>query len=60
MIDKRKPGRPALPPGAGKTARVELRLTEHQRDKLERLGGAEWVRRRIDAAKEPPVIGANA
>ena len=25
--DKRKPGRPALPPGAGKTSRVELRVT---------------------------------
>ncbi len=26
MNDKRKPGRPALPDGAGKTARVELRV----------------------------------
>jgi predicted HicB family RNase H-like nuclease len=26
MTDKRKPGRPALPAGAGKTARVELRV----------------------------------
>ena len=26
MSDKRKPGRPALPEGAGKTARVELRV----------------------------------
>lgn len=25
--DKRKPGRPALPEGAGKTARVQLKLT---------------------------------
>jgi len=24
--DKRKPGRPALPEGAGKTARVEMRV----------------------------------
>lgn len=26
MTDKRKPGRPALPDGVGKTARVELRV----------------------------------
>jgi hypothetical protein len=26
--DKRKPGRPALPKGEGKTARVQLKLTE--------------------------------
>ena len=26
--DKRKPGRPAFPPGVGKTARVELRVHE--------------------------------
>ena len=50
---KRSPGRPPAAPEDRRAARFELRLTEAQRDKLERLGGAEWLRRRIDAAKEP-------
>lgn len=29
MTDKRKPGRPALPPSEAKTARVELRVTPY-------------------------------
>ena len=45
-------GRPPAAPGASKDARVELRLTEAQRAKLERLGGPQWVRDRIDAARE--------
>lgn len=32
---------------------VSLRMTPAQREKLERLGGAKWVRDRIDRAKEP-------
>jgi hypothetical protein len=32
---------------------VPIRLTASQRDKLARLGGAQWVRDRIDKAKEP-------
>jgi len=32
---------------------VTIRMTEAQREKLKRLGGAEWVRDRIDKAKEP-------
>jgi len=35
------------------TVTVSLRLTVGQRDKLARLGGAEWVRQKIDSAKEP-------
>lgn len=31
---------------------VSLRMTKAQREKLERLGGAKWVRDRIDKAKE--------
>ena len=50
---RRPPGRPPAAPAARRAARFELRLTEAQREKLERLGGAEWLRRRIDAAKEP-------
>ena len=32
---------------------VSLRMTEAQRDKLALLGGAEWVRQRIEKAKAP-------
>lgn len=35
------------------TISVSLRMTEAQRDKLARLGGAAWVRQKIDRAKEP-------
>ncbi len=35
------------------TVTVSLRMTAAQREKLERLGGAKWVRDRIDRAKEP-------
>lgn len=31
---------------------VTIKLTPPQRDKLKRLGGAPWVRERIDKAKE--------
>jgi hypothetical protein len=39
------------------TVTVSLRMTTDQRDKLARLGGAEWVRQRIDKAKTPNAIG---
>ena len=35
------------------TITISLRVTAAQREKLERLGGAKWVRDRIDRAKEP-------
>ena len=41
------------------TVTVSLRMTEAQRAKLALLGGAEWVRQRIDKAK-PPNVGGNA
>lgn len=34
------------------TVTLSLRVTVAQRAKLARLGGAEWVRRKIDLAKE--------
>ena len=34
------------------TVTVSLRMTPEQRAKLARLGGAEWVRQRIDKARE--------
>lgn len=34
-------------------APVTIKMSQLQRDKLSRLGGAPWVRDRIDKAKEP-------
>lgn len=45
-------GRPPVKAGE-ETLTVSLRMTPAQREKLERLGGAKWVRDRIDRAKEP-------
>jgi hypothetical protein len=38
------------------TVTVSLRMTPAQREKLERMCGAKWVRERIERAKEPNVI----
>ena len=49
-------------PGAGKkpavagapaTSPVTIKLSEAQKEKLQRLGGAPWVREKIDKAKLP-------
>ncbi|MBT2300421.1 hypothetical protein J7E70_08075 [Variovorax paradoxus] len=45
-------GRPALKQGFESTI-VPIRMTPEQKEKLQRLGGAQWVRDRIDKAKEP-------
>ncbi len=45
-------GRPPLPDEHRRTERVEVRITKAQRAKLEGLGGANWIRNHIDAAKE--------
>jgi len=45
-------GRPALKKGAGKAVVVQTCMTPEQRDKLKRLGGAGWIRKKIDAARE--------
>lgn len=45
-------GRPAIQAGEG-TVPITIRLTTTQRDKLQRLGGAQWVRSRIDKARDP-------
>ena len=52
---KRGRGRPKLATGE-ETVPFVVRVTLSQRDKLQRLGGAKWVRSRIDRAKEPPEI----
>lgn len=49
---KRPRGRPPKGP-APLDARVEVRLTTAQRDKLARLGGVDWLRSRIDRARAP-------
>jgi hypothetical protein len=48
---KRPQGRPPVKPGEP-TVTMCLRLTQAQRDKVAKLGGAEWVRQRIEKAKE--------
>jgi hypothetical protein len=45
-------GRKPLPEGEAMLP-VTLKMKPAQRDKLARLGGAPWVRDRIDKAKEP-------
>jgi len=45
-------GRKLLKEGQ-ETVTLSVRLTVAQREKLERLGGAAWLRDRIDKAKEP-------
>lgn len=45
-------GRPAIVEGA-ETVPITVRLTRPQSEKLQRLGGAKWVRERIERAKEP-------
>ena len=45
-------GRPPVKVGE-ETQTVSLRMTPAQREKLARLGGAKWVRDRIDRAKDP-------
>lgn len=46
-------GRKPLGPGE-QTVSFPVKMTETQRDKLKRLGGAPWVRRKIDDEPEPP------
>jgi hypothetical protein len=52
--DKPRPrGRPTVAADKAKSARYPLRLTVAQREKLELLGGADWIRARIDGARLP-------
>lgn len=45
-------GRKPLKSGT-ETVPVTIKMTDEQRQKLSRLGGAQWVRARIDKAREP-------
>lgn len=47
-------GRPAGSTKPDKKESITCRLTPEQRVKLKTLGGAEWVRRKIDEAITPP------
>jgi hypothetical protein len=49
--EKRKPGRPSLPPGE-KLVVVPVRLTESQKAKLQRIG-VQRLRDWLDRAREP-------
>jgi len=56
--------KPATKKGAGGRPRLgdeflittTIRLGASQKDKLERLGGAAWIRSKIDAAKDPAAV----
>ena len=58
MTEQKQRGGPGMGQGrkpvkqGEETVTVSLRMTAAQRDKLTRLGGAEWVRLRIDKARE--------
>lgn len=49
---KRPPGRPTVSE-ADRLRVGTIRLTQAQWDKLAALGGAEWMRQKISAAKAP-------
>lgn len=51
---KRGRGRPAVPPEQRASIDVHLRLTADLHAKLQRLGGATWLRERIAQARERP------
>ena len=40
--------------GAPATSPMTIKLSEAQKEKLRRLGGASWVRDKIDQEKDPP------
>lgn len=43
-------GRKSLADGAGASKTINLRVTDEQRKKYDERGGAEWLRKLIDAA----------
>lgn len=53
MTDQpKRRGRPPLPPDQRRESVVwQARMSPEQRDKLQRLGGAAWLRERIDKAR---------
>jgi len=49
--ERRPPGRPRAM--QGEVVSVNIRMTVDQREKLDQLGGAAWVREQIDRADVP-------
>ena len=47
----RDQGRKSLQ-GGGKSPVLQISVSQAQRDKLKRLGGADWIRSSIDKARE--------
>lgn len=60
-MEKTKPTRGGAGRGQGRkpldetspTVVVSVKMSDEQRAKLQRLGGAQWVRSRIDKARDP-------
>jgi hypothetical protein len=50
---KSRKGRPTLPESERASVAYNVRLTAAQHAKVQRLGGAAWIRERIDKAREP-------
>lgn len=50
-------GRPALPPSERASVAYNVRLTAAQHAKVVRLGGAQWIRAKIDKAWESATKG---
>lgn len=50
-------GRKPQVAGAPASQTVSIKMSDQQKQKLERLGGAPWVRNKIDAEPEPPSKG---
>jgi len=46
-------GRPTLPESERASVAYNVRLTAAQHAKVQRLGGAAWIRERIDKARDP-------
>lgn len=50
---KPRRGRPPLDPADVADVKINVRLTQAQREKVDALGGAPWIRAAIDAAPLP-------
>lgn len=48
MNEPKKPGRKPAQPGTHKSARLDARLTPKQAQTWAQLGGAKWLRERLD------------
>jgi hypothetical protein len=48
-----RPGAGRKPEGDEPMVPLTIKVLPAQRDKLRRLGGAPWMRKKIDQAKEP-------